>query len=600
MTFVVTEAFNPYREWLGLDTDARDLNHYQLFDLPELEENAAKIHAAAERALVRVRSHRPGAQAAAWARLLDTLAAAKTCLTDPAQKSVYDDSLRSGKLQPPETAHSPHQDRPVREADRAPEEDASMVPQVAIVNQSPDLFPPGMQPSARPQTASTPARSPSASSERGVPTSSEASSRSSPPAATAPLPTHKARKKTPPPLPPTDPSTASAAGAPTEAATVGGPSMGDVSTPVPPAPMNAHVAPPRRQQQSLLPIVVSIAAVLIVITLIVMLLAMGGTRSDSSAVTPSPAQPSPVQPSPAGSFAGLAPAGSARLPTSPLQPPGPAGTGVPDSVDPIPQVASEQPLANSSSHPPPPLDSEQQPDAISVSPGTVAQSPLAGSAEPAVPATDPTLLPLLTIPSDPTNFPTPPTPETDPAPPSHTDLAHLGQSLTSARQALAEHRFETARKELAVAESLAVLPQHKALVQRTRRLAECGERFWNVVANVVTAFKGAEELTVGASKLMVIVVETGPGSITIRSQGRNTRYTFTAMPPGLALAIAKQQLDIEDPDALVLLGACLAMVADQKPEYLEEAHKYWTRAQMAGAEVDNLLLTLTDSYDLAP
>ena len=98
---------------------------------------------------------------------------------------------------------------------------------------------------------------------------------------------------------------------------------------------------------------------------------------------------------------------------------------------------------------------------------------------------------------------------------------------------------------------------------------------------------------------MVIVVETGPSSITIRNQGRNTRYSFTEMPPGLALAIAKQRLHGSDPDDLLLLGACLATTANQKPAYLDEARKYWMLAQMAGAEVDDLLLTLSDSYDLA-
>jgi hypothetical protein len=49
-----------------------------------------------------------------------------------------------------------------------------------------------------------------------------------------------------------------------------------------------------------------------------------------------------------------------------------------------------------------------------------------------------------------------------------------------------------------------------------------------------------------------------------------------------------------------LLGACLATCEQPKPQYLEEARKYWLQAQAAGADVDDLLQTLTDSYQLAP
>ena len=49
----------------------------------------------------------------------------------------------------------------------------------------------------------------------------------------------------------------------------------------------------------------------------------------------------------------------------------------------------------------------------------------------------------------------------------------------------------------------------------------------------------------------------------------------------------------------LFLCACLATEADRKPAYLEEARTYWLKAQDAGADVEQLLLTLTDSYDLA-
>ncbi len=178
------------------------------------------------------------------------------------------------------------------------------------------------------------------------------------------------------------------------------------------------------------------------------------------------------------------------------------------------------------------------------------------------------------------------------------ELVRLSQALAGAKRALAEHQFDQAALELEQAASLAVIPEHQELVRRLGRLAACGQQFWSVVAQVMRGFSGAEELTVGADELIVLVVETGPDWIIIRSQGKNTRYTLADMPVGLALAIARRRLDTGRVEDLILLGACLAAQADLNPTYVNEARRYWLQAQSAGADVDDLLQTLTDSYDL--
>jgi hypothetical protein len=91
----VTEAFNPYRQWLDLTVSERPSSDYELLGLKLYETDPAVILAAADRAIARVRSHRPGDQAAAWSRLLDDLAAARKRLTDPGEKARYDEQLRS-------------------------------------------------------------------------------------------------------------------------------------------------------------------------------------------------------------------------------------------------------------------------------------------------------------------------------------------------------------------------------------------------------------------------------------------------------------------------------------------------------------------------
>ncbi len=50
----MAEAINPFRTWLGIDTDADQLNHYELLDLPAFEADADTIHRAADRAPAQV------------------------------------------------------------------------------------------------------------------------------------------------------------------------------------------------------------------------------------------------------------------------------------------------------------------------------------------------------------------------------------------------------------------------------------------------------------------------------------------------------------------------------------------------------------------
>ncbi len=599
---VVTEAFNPFREWLGLDLQAAQPNHYQLLDLPEFEADAGKIQAASDRALSRVRSHRPGAHAAAWAQLLDALAAAKRCLSDPAQKQAYDRALQNGMLptSPTVAPLGPSDVQPANRLAAALAGDATTEPEIAPVNRMPDLFPPGMQPAThsttrgpRPTASHATATDHDVVRDERVATPAEKQSAAAGP---SPTPAHRQAKRPRPPIPPAP--TAALSGSAGAAVVTGEPesSRGDVAEPVPPAPMNAHVAPPRRPQPSMLPIVLSIAVLLIVATMVIMLLAMRDQNGNSSTAPPasphtSSSQLAAVAPESSHPFA-EAKAGDYR--SQPVVKP----PAIQDGQYPAQPAADTQPRPDVASHPPPPAD-DGSPAAASSSPPGTPEPP--GSLEdsvtaPSAPAEPPSSLPQPPAPASPAEDVS----DQEPAPPSREELAQLGRMLRAARQSLNGHDFGQARRELASAADLAAIPQHRAMVERLSRLNQYAERFWKVVAEVVAGFHGGEELTLGSGELTAIVVDTGPRSITIRNQGRNSRYLLVDLPPGLALALAKRQLDGSQPEDALLLGACLAMVAHQKPTYAAEARKYWSDAAAAGARIDDLPLTLTDSYELVP
>lgn len=90
---MVTDDFNPYHEWLGLDIELKQPSYYQLLGVDQGEGNMMQIAAAADRAAARVRSIRPGPRAAEWAKVLDEITSAKDCLSDPSRRAQYDRQL---------------------------------------------------------------------------------------------------------------------------------------------------------------------------------------------------------------------------------------------------------------------------------------------------------------------------------------------------------------------------------------------------------------------------------------------------------------------------------------------------------------------------
>jgi hypothetical protein len=625
----VNEAFNPYREWLGLDSHIDAPNYYELLAVPLFEADTARLLAAADRALVRVRGHRPGAQAAAWARLLDELAAAKRCLCDAQQKAAYDQSLRTGG--------GGSADRPRSTADRAPE--------IAAVNLSPDLFPPGMAPKAEsapgrvppaplvgslippstPGAAAGPAESPDRPVDRVVKRSSPGNPLSPLAPVHNPVPptmgaagTFKSKHGGGHSLPPGQPP--HAGDAPALQGGEESPERDTVHTPVPPGPVNAHVAPPRKEPVSLLPMAAIVTSVVVVITVIILVIALHDEKGGSPLVPMRPV-PQPATDTQSPKLGPFQPPVSNAVPV-------PSGSSRPVSA-PFSKTASTMPSGS------PPLIAGPM-GGVQPAVGANSAQPAARGTSPSIPVTRPsdtsspvTAPPSVTVADNASSGsgtdPSDSAPSTENDDPSATDddatvpmvtdaevaatpgqvaatpeeLQQLGQLLGRARVALSQHEFVEAGRLIEQASKFAKSDEHVALVDRLQMLADLAEKFWSGVATATRQLQATQEIKVGSGDLIVVVVETGPDWLTIRNQGRNTRYLVAEMPPGLALAIARQSMNEDDPQTQLMFGAGLATVKDLKPAHLEEARRYWERAAAAGADAAPLQTVLTDTYELS-
>lgn len=91
----MTEAFDPYRKWLGIPPKDQPPNHYRLLGIAHFEDDPDVIENAATRQMAHVRTYQSGKHSADSQRILNELTAAKLCLLQAEKKRVYDDRLRA-------------------------------------------------------------------------------------------------------------------------------------------------------------------------------------------------------------------------------------------------------------------------------------------------------------------------------------------------------------------------------------------------------------------------------------------------------------------------------------------------------------------------
>ncbi len=84
------ELIAAYRDWLGIEAYELPPDHYRLLGVVRFEADIAKIVAAGELRMTQLRSYQMGPRSALSQQLLNEVAAARNCLTSPAQKGPYD------------------------------------------------------------------------------------------------------------------------------------------------------------------------------------------------------------------------------------------------------------------------------------------------------------------------------------------------------------------------------------------------------------------------------------------------------------------------------------------------------------------------------
>lgn len=560
----MSETFNPFHEWLGLSAQVTAPNYYELLGLEESEPDTQKIATAADRAMSQVRSCKPGPQAAAWAQLLDQISAAKGCLTDPTQKQRYDEQLRAG-------------------GNAAP---ASISPATTALA-DPNMLPPGSTPAQVAPAALTQPAAPLAALDPMAPVANVPASAMAPLAQPAPAPT----------IPQATPVLAQA------------PTVPQALPVADPAPSQAVPAAPLIPQQ---PIAQPVQAV-----------PFAGQPAIPVAAAVPVKQPVAMQAQPAA--APIAPTnhGVKRKVSATamlrqrsgggLVMPLIAGGGIGLVI--LMVVAVAMYLSRPSAEPPPgevatgpPIvdDNEVAPAVYErYEPSRPNETPSVEVPAPSEPMETPFSPPVMEVPNTEPE-PTPPammeepkpTLEPEPTGPEMTReaLRTLAQTLTTARDAVAEQNFTLAESELARAEPLAKLEEHKEKLRRLKLLADSLRAFRAAIDQTVSGFGAGDQVPYDENTSFG-VVEASPEKLIIRVRGRNVTYTIESLPLGLARRLAEMSLGDSNPKTFALIAAFYSVSPKADADALAKAGEYWDQA--AGAEnLQDLITAVNDDYTL--
>ncbi len=572
----LSDSFNPYAEWLGLEATGSTPDFYTLLGLQPFESDGKIIREASARAMTRVRGFRPGAHARQWAALLDELELAQRTLVDPVEKDRYDKLLRAGL----------HAEDGMSSDPSHPSDLYSSSTGVVDMPQYPaSPSSSGNDPLA--STAGKAGNSPSRWSE-------------APPSAPIPLtPSMHAVD------PPAGESPGAAAGTPSaqlEAQPTPQIPVGSapVAVPTTPAPITRI-----RTSGPVLPFVAGFFAGVSVMAVIALVVLLGTDMLQQYAMrgkeypTPSPAPaPAPVT---------GAPANASVLPNpSPGQTPGPVAQPVKSDIT-VPDTPVEAPPAV-----PTATDVTTAPPADGTTPATpeVAVTPpdkesLPDPFDQEFESAPPTIVrPATGSGSQGTELPLPGIIESGATgtdvvgqpqikkPQTAKDVRELNIALKAARQALGKREFKQTLEKLAAAEALASTPEQQAAVRRLKLVSHYVNEFWGAVGDGLKSLKAMQELRIKEN--LIVIVEASEDHLVFRSQGRNYRYLKHQIPGALALEIADLWLDSTKPSSKIITGAFI--FADPHGKNTE-AELLWQQAALSGVAISDILPVLKDKYD---
>ena len=213
------------------------------------------------------------------------------------------------------------------------------------------------------------------------------------------------------------------------------------------------------------------------------------------------------------------------------------------------------------------------------------------------PVTTPTTPPLVTPPPV---TPPPVTPPAIPAPgpetnPNVMSTKNWALAMQKSRAALDAADFANFHQQMEIALPLSSNDEMLAKRARLDQLGQLYEIFTDSLEEGKKKLGGTQVLTVGKNKLNIVLISSS--ELTIRIQGKNEKYAWDRLPPGIALAIADLTLSPQSPID-VAARAVYFSLSPTRNDIFDKKVKDWFEKSVGQGQVrEDLQKALTDQYE---
>ncbi|MGC6452183.1 MAG: hypothetical protein ACON5G_16950 [Pirellulaceae bacterium] len=191
--------------------------------------------------------------------------------------------------------------------------------------------------------------------------------------------------------------------------------------------------------------------------------------------------------------------------------------------------------------------------------------------------------------------PEPESPEPKPEPLTAEEKAKLREVLTLARLALAERNLDITAEQLAVASTIAREGEASSAYQRLKLMHELVHNFNRLASEAMDSYESGSEINVGSST-KAVVVEVTPDELTVKVAGVVRSAPRNKLSVGLAMGIA--DTNFNDPLMVPFLKAAY-LVTLKSDRYVKQAREMWQSGNYAGAKIpaDAFEDFLSDNYE---
>jgi len=216
---------------------------------------------------------------------------------------------------------------------------------------------------------------------------------------------------------------------------------------------------------------------------------------------------------------------------------------------------------------------------------------------PPVPTPMPDTPPVVTPPPV---TPQPVTPPDMPAPvpetnPNAMSTKNWALAMKKSREALDAANFANFHQQMEIALPLSLNDEMLAKRARLDQLGQLYEIFIQSLEEGKTKLGGTQVLTVGKNKFNIVDISSS--ELTIRIQGKNEKYAWDRLPPGIALAIADLTLSLESPIDIAARAVYFSLSPTRNDIFDKKVKAWFDQSVGQGKVREDLQMALTDQYE---